>query len=653
MCFARSWLRVHGSSAEASCRNHEARCPELNSAAWPDSRIVSVEPLGGSTMSGSGVTERRPRARSPGRLYPLAAVLVLGVVGSFAEQGVPSERRLREYNADVPKTILELQQFREIQSIHIKSNAGRTGVATLANLNPTIGAWYLLTVAWDNGPPERTYHLENPSPPGRKLLLDERYPLGVVVLEGTHRYPCDLFGADSTSPLEDSRSTHPIFRPLCESRIYLRNSAVGRHTGLEVATDFLRQRVWGGERMITLGHHLLGDTNLDTGTIRTEAQAAGRARQERPGPLPALIDPRFADRLVASDSLGITLEDADATRLAPGVWYAAKGNPGIYVSMLQPGFIAPDILRSHRTTVNSLDGVEPSALCYVIAFDLDRLEIGYAGGTEHPGVEWSERAPPRVKNPRLPGPDGIGSIAPLRATGLVSPDEARRTVATFTSGFKRTHSAFSSGDLSLKNHGSHYGVIESGVVFSKLQPGLATVVVMDDGSIEMKTWQEADNPRLPRIMHARQNGVPIIEFDEASQSPVPGRLVGRWGPGNWSGSENVKLRTIRAGLALQNSQGKRFLLYAVFSAATPSAMARVFQAYRCQYAMPLDMNALEHTYLALYRTTGSHLTLDHLIKGMSQLDKSRNGQLVPRFLGYPDNRDFFYVMRRENTADRP
>ena len=33
-------------------------------------------------------------------------------------------------------------------------------------------------------------------------------------------------------------------------------------------------------------------------------------------------------------------------------------------------------------------------------------------------------------------------------------------------------------------------------------------------------------------------------------------------------------------------------------------MARIFQAYRCDYAMLLDMNALEHTYLAMYRKVG-------------------------------------------------
>jgi len=40
------------------------------------------------------------------------------------------------------------------------------------------------------------------------------------------------------------------------------------------------------------------------------------------------------------------------------------------------------------------------------------------------------------------------------------------------------------------------------------------------------------------------------------------------------------------------------------------------------------------------------LLVDHLIKGMAELDKSKSGDVVPRFLGYADNRDFFYVMRR-------
>ncbi|HTO99841.1 MAG TPA: hypothetical protein VMJ64_00600, partial [Anaerolineales bacterium] len=252
-----------------------------------------------------------------------------------------------------------------------------------------------------------------------------------------------------------------------------------------------------------------------------------------------------------------------------------------------------------------------------------------------------------TRDARQPGPDGIGTIPPLVSTGLISPEHAQRTVATFTSGFKRAHGAFKYGEFASRNYGSHYGFLENGVVFSKLQPGLATIFVLDDGSMQMKTWDGEDDQVLAKIRYARQHGVPLVEVDERSRSIVPGRLVNSWGPGNWSGSEDSKLRTIRSGAALQWNGGKRFLIYAVFSDATPSAMARVFQAYRCSYGMLLDMNALEHTYLALYRQAGSQLLVDHLMSGMSQVDKSDSGGPVPRFLGYPDNRDFFYLMRRK------
>jgi hypothetical protein len=310
--------------------------------------------------------------------------------------------------------------------------------------------------------------------------------------------------------------------------------------------------------------------------------------------------------------------------------------------------IAPEILRSYRNVTGTLDSVQATALVYLVAFDLGQYDLKFALGTEHPRVNWSDHMLDRMKDKSLPGPDGIGSIAPLVSTGLINPQDAAQTVATFTGGFKRTHGAFKWGELALKNHGSHYGFIEDGVVFSRLQPGLSTIYVLEDGQPGMKTWTEKDDDFLPRIRYARQNGVPIIEgFDPSTQMPIPGSFVSRWGEGNWSGSVDEKLRTLRSGAALQDFEGKRFLIYAVFTSATPSAMARVFQAYRCRYAMLLDMNALEHTYLAIYRRQGSNLFVQHLIQGMSEVDRSVKGQYIPRFLGYSDDRDFFYLTRKK------
>lgn len=562
-------------------------------------------------------------------LFRLSLIILVGA--SF-----PLDEQKKQYDADVSKTVIELQQFRQTTAVTFRSQTGRESAATLINLNPAINVWYLLKIAFKDGTPESSWHLENPNPTGARLLLDPKSPSVLVIAEGTGRTPCNLL---RTNSLEQARASQITYYPLCDGRIYLRNPAKGHRTALETATEFLRNQVWGGEKVISVFHHLMGDRYRTTGEVEAGVVPKGPA-PSADQPQSALIDPQYGDQRIAAWNLGIALDPDQKNQLVPGSWYAAAENPGVYASVLQPNFIRPAILQSYRGSVSGLDSVEASALCYLIAFALDRFDLNFAMGTEHPEVNWSARAPVSMRDPRLPGPDGIGNIAPLISTGLIRPDIGGKTIAAFTGGFKRTHGAFRYGDLALRNHASHYGFIENGVVFSKLQPGLGTIFVLDNDDIGMKTWTETDNAFLQRIRFARQNGVPLIDSD------IPGSLVSRWGPGNWSGSEDEKLRTIRAGIAIASHQGKRFLIYAVFSDATPSAMARVFAAYQVNYAMLLDMNALEHTYLALYRRSGTELAVDHLIKGMDQLDKSASNENVPRFLGLSDNRDFFYVTRR-------
>jgi hypothetical protein len=63
--------------------------------------------------------------------------------------------------------------------------------------------------------------------------------------------------------------------------------------------------------------------------------------------------------------------------------------------------------------------------------------------------------------------------------------------------------------------------------------------------------------------------------------------------------------------------------------------------------MLLDMNALEHTYLAVDAVRDGELAVEHLSTGMAVLDKTKRDATWQRFVGYADNRDFFYVLRRE------
>lgn len=594
----------------------------------------------------SGVRRRsRSRAR-PGSTGPwLAAAVCLPLAAAAAgHTTVPPPEQAAQYRAEAPKTILELQQFRSSQSIAAAAGNGRVGRATRIELNPYINAWFLLTLDWGDLGGRTSYHLENPAPDTQSVDLRDGQPGALVITDDGETIACDLWSGDPSALERASRSSLP-YAPLCGGRLYLRNPVAGRRTDLEQVAEFLRDHVWRGEEIVGFVREaFFRDAYLEQGRLA----AAHEAAPELPDtPEQAAVSAAYADRSVVPERLGIKLV---SDQLVLGRWYAVSTLAGVYVSLIQPRAISPAILESYPGTVNHLDGVEASALSYLVAFDLTQFDLRFALGTEHPRVGWSPRPPDAVRSPGLPGPDGIDQVRPLVTIGMVSPALVGDTVATFTGGFKREHGAFKYGDFAGMNRGSHYGFIEEGVVFSKLQPGLATLFVLDDGSVHMTTWAETDDRLLGRVRYARQNGVPLVEPDPATGAPAPGALVAKWGPGNWSGSAAGELRALRAGACIAEKADRRFLIYGWFSSATPSAMARVFQAYGCRYAMLLDMNALEHTYLALYARRNGEIAVQHLIRGMEEVDKSSDGQMIPRFIGFPDNRDFFYLIRRE---DRP
>ncbi len=283
-----------------------------------------------------------------------------------------------------------------------------------------------------------------------------------------------------------AQASQETYAPLCGGRLYLRNRAEGHKTTLEWATDFLRRYVPGGERITSfVREKFYRDAFLDTSeVIPAKSAGAGAARPQPTGtPVPPLLNPLYADHYLIPHELGIELQDQTDGRVLVGRWYRVKDIPGVFVSTIQPKLTSEEVVRTQQARINSLDEVEASALVYLVAFDLSRFEVGFAMGTEHPRVDWSPRVRPEVKDNALPGPDGIGTVAPLVNTGMVSPLQAGRVTATFVGGFKRYHSAFRWGDLSIKNHGSHYGFVENGVVMSKLQPGLATAVIYADGRV--------------------------------------------------------------------------------------------------------------------------------------------------------------------------
>ena len=453
-------------------------------------------------------------------------------------------------------------------------------------------------------------------------------------------------GDGGSSALDEARASGLPYAPVCAGQLYVRNVVAGHQTSLERVTDFLRDHVWGGEQVITFVKHqfyqdafLEKDKPSSAGGVPPPSMATG---------LPAPASTENLEQGIVPARLALELE-IPGKEVLPGHWYPVRDLEGVSVSVIAPEHLASAIRLAHEASVNSLESVESIALVYLVAFDLERFDLHFVLGTEHPRLDWSDRPPASSRDPRLPGPDGVASAAPLVRNGMVSPADIARTIATFTGGFKRQHGAFRYGPLAARNHGSHYGFIEEGVTFSKLEPGLATVFVTNDGAVTFKTWMPPDEAQLGRVRYARQNGVPLIEFDPVRGASMPGEFVNLWGPGNWSGSANEDLRTLRAGLCLQENGRRRFLIYGYFSSATPSAMARVFQGYHCRYAMGSDINAPEHTYLALYVHRGSEHLVEHLVDSMQEVDRKARDTLAPRFLAFPDDRDFFYLTRREGA----
>lgn len=575
------------------------------------------------------------------RIIHVTLALVIGAGLLCTSASAQTAQQLLEqraaYDAVRAKSIVELQPFRQ------ETNAVLAETDTpvrLISLNPAINSWFLLQIGEDGTRGQESYHIENPDPAGQVITLSTA-PAAALMIDGE---PCGLWEGDP-SRLADAQDSALPYAPLCDGRLFLRNQVSGSRTTLERTTDFLRDHVWKGEEVVRfVRDNFFKDSELE---ISEELAVDGSGRLDQ-GPGPALVDGEVSDRSVITALHGFALSGTKPGQMTVGLWYPVVGLPDVYVSAIQPKAISDAILDGPGKT-NALDSVELRATDYLVAFDLDKFEIGFALGTDHPSLGWSTRPPYSVRVGGMPGPDGVDSPEPLTVLGMVSPALTDRTIATSTAGFKRQHGAFKYGDYATINFGMHYGFIEQGVILSKLQPNLSTLYVLNDGTIEMKTWQEEDNALLPRIRFARQNGVPLLETDTETGLGVPGDRVTQWGAGNWSGSAEAKLRTLRAGACIQEADGKRFLVYGYFSTATPSVMARTFQAYGCKYAMLLDMNALEHTYLALYVRHDGEVHVAHLIPGMSAVDKkASDGNLIPRFIGFPDNRDLFYVMRRED-----
>ena len=581
------------------------------------------------------IADLRTRKGKAGGLAALwLGMLALPAVADTMEPWyAPAAQRAAQfaaYREDFTRTIIEFQPFRaELLGTGADGTALR-----LTSLNPYVNAWFVLETG--EGRAAQSWHLENAAPELFTVSLGaDGRDLTIASEAGT--VTCTPWQGD----LQTARDQTLPYVPICEGRLFLRNRGSGSRTTREAVTEFLRGYVPFGESLI----NLIKDTLYEDAYL-TSAQTMDEA--EAGSVVAALGQADLRSHRVMRANMRVDLVGADSGQMEAGSWYAVQDAPGIYASVVQPGMVSQEIL-SRPGEANGLDGVENNADVHMWAFDMSRFDLRYEIGTDHPEVDWSPRPSGAGRDYSLPGPDGFASVAPLAMTGMLNPVFMDRLAGIFAGGFKRDHGAWRLSDFAYTNHGHHYGFVVNGVVLSRLQPGLATLWVLQDGSVGMGTWGPDTESLLPHIRFARQNGTPLIEPSADGTGGVPGSQVRSWMGGNWSGSAEAQLRTLRSGVCVRAVDGRQILIYAVFSAATPSGMARTFQAYGCDYGMLLDMNSLDLTYSAIYtREPGAQdFTIVHLDRRMAESDsRHRDGTPMGRFIEFSDNRDFFYLLRR-------
>ncbi len=568
--------------------------------------------------------------RETKRIFLLAATLVLCVPYAAASY----------LDAVGNKAFFQLQPYK--QGMQATYKEGPYSSAALINLNSNINTWYVLSLT-NRRNMESTYNILAVED-SLKLRLDPGAPQ-LLIGPPKNTYRCDIETEIAGRYLQRKREKFS-YLPVCNNLLFVVIKQDGFRSMVEKGAEVLRWLGGDAGESIISGvkstffkdkYLIKGQTDELSGT-----KGAGQGVVGLPG---AAVSDRYRHTTIPAHSLGLKTANSEKSLLA-GQWYPLQNFPGVYASLIMPGMVSHEIQSSHRDRVNGLDGVENSALVYLMAVSMKQYTLGWGHGTDHPGVGWSSRAR-NIKRDNPYGPDGFNSIDPLVTLGHVPPMYWSRTIGTISGGFQKRHSAFRAGELSLTNKGHHYGFMQDGVMMVSPSNDLATVIIYWNGDVELKRWSEQDRHKLFLMRHIRQNGVPLIHRDVDGKA-IPGKLVKHWGAGNWSGTAEKQLRAPRGGACLIETPQDKFLVYAYFSGITPSGMARVFQSYGCIFAMHLDMNSPGQAYASLFAPNNDDGDLLDIELLMTDMYAYMGGnKKSPRYFIKPDYKDFFYIMKKE------
>ena len=494
------------------------------------------------------------------------------------------------------------------------------GQISLTSFNKHINKWFVIKIA--KGEDKKYIHIEN-------VLADNQLKLTKAGIDITNfklkrKMSCDLWstGKKYKTTIAQPKVKNP-YRSLCDGLLYSRFFLPSdtELSSTEKATEILRKYSSFSESLINSIKPMMVKLKSETAEI-----GISEIQDKNPivdGPFAAIVKTFEGGR-------GVNIENSTELKLNRsgqilyGDWYPAEQHKGVYASIMTPSALDKSVLDEFRG--KKITDEEKDNLVYLTAYDLSKFSTEFVVGSRYPALEKDHM----IKD----SGEEADAIVPV---GKIPPYKLKNSVAVFIGGFKRQHGMFKYGP----HRGKTYGYIQNGVELAKMSPGLATMVSYKNGDVDIIRWPkkgEMEKRLRRRVTSARQNGVFLIK------DGLPGKFINSWGAGNWSGSSTGRLTTLRSAVCIQEKEDKKYLLFAAFTGATPSTVAKVMSSYSCSTAMHLDMNAYMYVHNALFTYYGPKKAprVEYLHEEMRYPKRVRKH----RYILDNNNRDFFYVYKK-------
>ncbi len=246
------------------------------------------------------------------------------------------------------------------------------------------------------------------------------------------------------------------------------------------------------------------------------------------------------------------------------------------------------------------DPERPFALVAVAALDLTRTELRFVLGLKEPA--------------RPGGPHGSGLIpAEDRQPG--------RLLAAFNGGF-------------IADHGG-YGAMQDGLVAMAARSGLATLAILDDGSVRLGEW---NTDLFPDAIYRswRQNALMILHDGAVNEKVHTGSWI------EWGANLDYSVETVRSAVGL--SAENDVLYYFAGPSLSMPVLAEAMAAAGVHNGMLLDINPTHAHFTRFYEQDGRLIA--------EPLFEEEMDYWVDRYLAQWDQ-DFFYIMLREGAPAIP